>query len=525
MTREKLFYNIYLLGFVSLAVAVPTSNYVMSLSQIIMAGAWLFYGHYREGWKQLLSEKIGWILISFFILHVIGLIYTSDFNYAIKDLRTKLPLLVLPFIIFSMPRPSKRFLEFVVWMHALAILVASIIGIFLAQQKGYINYRLYSPGISHIRFGLNICLSGVLLTYYFFHLKNLFLRICAAALVLWYIVYLFLFGSVTAFIILCILFIIGISVFIIRHTSLWGKISYAVLLTALIVGFVLVIRETLEPFLQHSNKKIDITQLEKYSADGHPYLHDTIYFGKEFGQYVGLYYCPDELPEAWAKRSKLDYYGKDLAGQPLMATIVRYLNSKGLRKDARGLAQLSDEEIRWIEKGVANAQYMQSSALKRTIMETALGYEHFKEGNGTRGNSIMQRFELWRVSLKIIEKNPIIGVGTGDVPLAFKQQLAAIQSDLSATSLRSHNQYLSITIAFGIIGLLWFLWVLFYPLKIKNLYKDGPYMAFLIIIMVSMINEDTLESQAGITFYVFFSLFLYLLSTTKETVKSSISNR
>jgi Ca2+/Na+ antiporter len=64
-----------------------------------------------------------------------------------------------------------------------------------------------------------------------------------------------------------------------------------------------------------------------------------------------------------------------------------------------------------------------------------------------------------------------------------------------------------------------------YPHLNQNLYKDGPYMAFLIIIMVSMINEDTLESQAGITFYVFFSLFLYLLSTTKETVKNSISNR
>lgn len=153
-------------------------------------------------------------------------------------------------------------------------------------------------------------------------------------------------------------------------------------------------------------------------------------------------------------------------------------------------------------------------------MEFALGYEHFKEGSGTRGNSIIQRFELWRASIEIIKKNPVIGVGTGDVPQAFKQQLMAMHSDLSHTSLRSHNQYLSITIAFGIIGLLWFLWILLYPLKINQLYKDWRYVAFLIIMAVSMINEDTIESQAGITYYVFFSLFLYLLSIEKETMNN-----
>ena len=61
---------------------------------------------------------------------------------------------------------------------------------------------------------------------------------------------------------------------------------------------------------------------------------------------------------------------------------------------------------------------------------------------------------------------------------------------------------------------------LLYPLKINQLYKDWRYVAFLIIMAVSMINEDTIESQAGITYYVFFSLFLYLLSIEKETMNN-----
>jgi hypothetical protein len=76
--------------------------------------------------------------------------------------------------------------------------------------------------------------------------------------------------------------------------------------------------------------------------------------------------------------------------------------------------------------------------------------------------------------------------------------------------LRSHNQFLAIGTAFGIIGLIWFLIALFYPLFLKEYRIDYFYFLFIVIAVLSMLTEDTLESQAGVTFFAFFnSLFLF----------------
>ena len=72
---------------------------------------------------------------------------------------------------------------------------------------------------------------------------------------------------------------------------------------------------------------------------------------------------------------------------------------------------------------------------------------------------------------------------------------------------RSHNQFLSIFVAFGIFGFLWFLLALFYPpWKLKG-YTDYFFLVFIIIGILSMLTEDTLESQTGVTFFTFFYCF------------------
>ncbi len=74
--------------------------------------------------------------------------------------------------------------------------------------------------------------------------------------------------------------------------------------------------------------------------------------------------------------------------------------------------------------------------------------------------------------------------------------------------LHSHNQYLSIAVAFGLIGLLWFLFTLFYPVIKLKMTFDYLYITFFIIALISFFNEDTLETQAGVTFYSFLNSFL-----------------
>ena len=81
-----------------------------------------------------------------------------------------------------------------------------------------------------------------------------------------------------------------------------------------------------------------------------------------------------------------------------------------------------------------------------------------------------------------------------------------------ANSLRCHNQYLAITVAFGVIGLIWFLFSLIYPFISDKKYRNYYYFIFLFILMLSMLTEDTIETQIGATLFAFFNSFLLFAS-------------
>jgi O-antigen ligase len=122
---------------------------------------------------------------------------------------------------------------------------------------------------------------------------------------------------------------------------------------------------------------------------------------------------------------------------------------------------------------------------------------------------MIQRFEYWRTSLLIIKQHPLIGVGTGDLPMVFEKQYDAMHSELVPQyRLRSHNQYLSITVGFGILGLAWFLLVMIYPAIKSRSFSNYFYVIFWIIFMISMLTEDTIENQEGVTFFALFTAML-----------------
>ena len=83
-----------------------------------------------------------------------------------------------------------------------------------------------------------------------------------------------------------------------------------------------------------------------------------------------------------------------------------------------------------------------------------------------------------------------------------------MNSNLEKTwRLRAHNQYLSFGVAFGWPGLLFFIFVLLFSIRHAFQHQNYIYLAFLIIAMGSFFNEDTLETQAGVTFFAFLNSF------------------
>ena len=76
--------------------------------------------------------------------------------------------------------------------------------------------------------------------------------------------------------------------------------------------------------------------------------------------------------------------------------------------------------------------------------------------------------------------------------------------------LGAHNQYLTFAVTFGIAGFVWFLFSLFYPLRqlVQAKMFDYFYITFFVIALLSMLSEDTLETQAGVSFFAFFNCLL-----------------
>ena len=517
----------YLLGLLMVAVGLTLSPFLMGMSQFWLLLVWLVdvfasYPPFKgvpegRGIKQKLTRfwhnKAAVLLVAFYLMHVVGLLWTSDFDYAWKDLRVKLPILVMPFALSSMePLDRKRF-DFVMLVYVLSVFVATVFSSVTYWRHDYEDVREISHFISHIRFCLNVVFSMGVIGYYLTLKSVWWSKAIQVVLLLWFTYQIFIFESLSGYVILAAVVIVSAVYAFLqwKKSRGWHIAIGAAALAVLVVGIVAVVH-FVRPMLKV--EPVDLSTLEKKTALGNDYWHDTVYNPIEDGKYVGLYYCRKEMQEAWSERSALPFEGTTTNGENLEATLARYLTSKDLRKDAQGVMALTDEDIRNVEQGVANYNNWKHPGIHARLSATLFEYNLYRRFNNPNGGSLSQRIEFTRASFHIIGQYPWFGVGTGDVPQAFAQTYDEIHSPLKEEfRFRAHNQYLAIAVAFGLVGLAFFLFVLLYPwfaTKWNHTYLYILYMVFLCVMLLSMFPEDTLETQAGATLFAFFiSLLLF----------------
>ena len=162
----------YLLGLLMVAVGLTLSPFLMGMSQFWLVLVWLVDGIVARDFKQKLSRfwhnKAAVLLVAFYLMHVVGLLWTSDFQYALRDLRVKLPILVMPFVLSSLePLDRKRF-DLVMLVYVLSVFIATQFSFFRYVRHDYEDVREISRFISHIRFCLNIVFSMAVVGYYIF---------------------------------------------------------------------------------------------------------------------------------------------------------------------------------------------------------------------------------------------------------------------------------------------------------------------------------------------------------------------
>ena len=530
----------YLIGLLMVAVGLTLSPFLMGMSQFWLVLVWLVDGFgtktINDKLKRFGYNKAAVFLVAFYLMHIVGLLWTSDFQYAMKDLRVKLPILVMPFVLSSMePLDRKRF-DFVMLVYVLSVFIATLFSSASYWRRDYEDVREISHFISHIRFCLNIVFCIAVIGWYMvktkvsvsrqkvegptkvkfpvpaFSAKYAINRYLQSILLFWFVYQIYILESLSGYVIFVAITIISAVYIFLRwkKSRAWHIAVGATAIAVCIIG-VGVTMHFVKPLLKV--EPVDFNTLEKKTALGNDYWHDTVYNPIEDGKYVGLYYCRKELQEAWPHRSGLPLEGMTLNGENLEATLARYLTSKGLRKDAQGVMALTDEDIHNIEQGMANYNNWKHPGLRARLSSTIFEYNLYRRFNNPNGGSLSQRIEFTRASFHIIRQHLWFGVGTGDVPQAFAQTYDEIHSPLKEEfRFRAHNQYLAISVAFGLVGLAFFIFVLFYPWFSSRQHRTYLYMVFLCIMLLSMFPEDTLETQAGVTLFAFFeSLLLFAM--------------
>ena len=527
----------YLLGLLMVAVGLTLSPFLMGMSQFWLVLVWLVdaslpplkggQGGFKDKFSRFCNNKAAVLLVAFFLMHLVGLLYTADFQYAMKDLRVKLPILVMPFVLSSMPPLDRKRFDFVMFVYVLSVFVATLFSFSTYLKHDYEDVREISHFISHIRFCLNIVFCMAIIGYYLVKSRRVvepvetpvlkcLNRFLQCFLLLWFVYQIYIFESLSGYVILAAVVVVSVVYAFLRWKKGRGwRIAVGVSALAVLLVTSVVLKRQIKPLLKVES--VDFSTLEQKTAQGNDYWHDTIYNPVEDGKFVGLYYCKKEMQEAWSERSNLPFEGTTTNGENLEATLARYLTSKDLRKDAQGVMALTDEDIRNIEQGVANYNNWKHPGLQARLSSTLFEYNLYRRFNNPNGGSLAQRIEFTRASFHIIGQHPWFGVGTGDVPQAFSQAYDEIQSPLKEEfRFRAHNQYLAIAVAFGLVGLAFFLFVLLFPWLSSRRNHTYLYLVFLCIMLLSMFPEDTLETQAGASLFAFFEAFLLFAAPKTE---------
>ena len=496
-------------------IGIPFSRFLMSLGGIVLFANWVLEGGFAEKFKKISKSKTIWICILLYFVHILWLISSQNLSYGLEDLWIKIPLLFIPIIFFTSPPLSRK--EFII------LLLIYVIGVFISTFSGFVTYlfgdlcdkREMALFISYVRFEINICFACFVCLYLLFQsqIKSTLIRKAFIAILLcWFLFFLAYSGSMTAIV---LLLVIGTGIIIwkaIKSVNKFFKYVIPSLTLLIIISTCFYLYRTVTAYF---DADFSIETADKYTPDGNPYFHDTAKHYIENGNYIFSYICYEELKQAWNKRSQIDFHELDNNGFPIQGTLIRYLNSLGQRKDRQGVESLTVQDISNIEQGIANVSYTHKFNIFNRVYELMWEISDYYNTGYVTGYSMAQRIELWKNSIQLIQKHPWIGVGTGDVKDALAQELEQSNSPLAGTNMRSHNQYFTFLIAFGIVGLLLILFSLFYPpIALRKVHP--LFWVFFCIIILSMFTEDTLEPQDGATFFAFFYSFFLFLNSEKE---------
>ncbi len=498
-------------GMLLMASSLPLSLFGLSLGQFIIAGGWLVGGNIKAKFKKAFGDPVVWVLWGVYFWVVIGLWNTTNIHFALDSLRIKAPLLLMPLFFSSIQQFTLRQFRILLAFLVSATLVSTIISFIIYLR--FTNVKVHDIRdivifLSHIRLALLVCFSVISCLWFIHHFTNYLHKFIGYLIVIWFVYFLVLLESLTGIFILSATAVLYIVYQIFKRKTL-------IVVRALGIIFVVFMFSSAYKMIQYvfidSIKVItvDPSKLLKKTKRDSDYVSFTSRQDAENGNLVWINICEFEMDSVWHQRTGKSIYAFDVSGHEIQYPLMRFLASKNLNKDAEGVSRLSETEIHAIEKGIANVNDLTGNMISKRIRDLAWEYRIYHFTQNPSEHSFTMRLEFWKTGWYIFKQHLFAGVGTGDIQDEYNKAYINLGSKLNKEwRLASHNEYLRTAILYGIPGLIFFVVSLFYPLIKRKKSNDILYLAFLFIALCSMLTEDTLETQTGVTFFAFLNALL-----------------
>ncbi|MCE4564835.1 O-antigen ligase family protein [Maribellus sp. CM-23] len=502
--------NWFFVSLIAFVVALPLSQALVSVFSGVMLLVALLEDSFSNKINRLSERKILLLIPLIFIMYLVSTFVTRDTSF--YDVQKTLFYLVIPLAFVLGKELNSKQVRYVFYTFTCSVLLAIIIALiqwpFMKNTGGFAIHKISL--ISHIRFSFQL----VLLAWFFVFLllKNfisidLNKRVLIGSPIAVLLGYLFLQQSLTGILALSASIIYFIFYLLIHVNKKWRLVGTVVLMLAVLFP-VLYVVNAVHSF--YDIDQIEVDSLDRVTAQGNPYKHYPADPMVENGHYVNLYLCPAEMREEWNKISAIKYDSLGANGYAISSTLIRYLTSKDLRKDAEGVKALTEQDVRNVESGMANYIFERRFTLYPRIYQTIWEYYVFSHTGNSNHQSFSQRIEFARAAITIIKKNFFFGVGTGnwkqEFADAFKENNSKLSESLYASA---HNQYLNYMVKFGVLGFIFIMFAMIYPIVKTKSYRDPYFLIFLVFMFVANFADSNLEAHMGSSFFFFFySLFI-----------------
>lgn len=162
--------------------------------------------------------------------------------------------------------------------------------------------------------------------------------------------------------------------------------------------------------------------------------------------------------------------------------------------------------------------------LRNRISYARYDLEQYFSGEVNPDLSDAKRIGSIQAGLQLLAENPLTGVGIGNIKPALKAVYQEHFPGLVENNPLPHNQFVLVAACTGLIGLATLLWALAAPFFAPGMLHNTLFISLQLVMLPSMLTEATLETQYGLTIYLFFTLLFLRYWSVAPAVKAADTN-